>query len=557
VPGPNGWSRRLTEYVKALSSRFQVVVLSVKTPDHTHIERFQGARLLRVPVGAGDLASRIQAFDRAVRRQLDSEEYVVCHFSDPYSGEVICELKPEHGYRVIYEAQSFPSFDLPYTQPELARDNGFLTSMRQRERRCLQGADRIITGSQVTADYIASQGVSKSRIELLRAPVDLAPYNTHSLGKPSGTPMRIVYLGSDFGFQGLVTLLKGYRRALEETELRLTLVGPDQPIWRSLLDERIDALDLNGKVELQPAVKIDDVFKVMAGSDVAVCPLDDTDRARVMGGPLAKVSEYLAAGRPIVAADLPVTRERVPASAGVFYPPGDHEALAAQLVELAKDPARRVEMGQRATHEARGLAGSVIRRKLVAIYENVLGDELAGALHRGEVIDSEAPTQIGAPLARRPGRRDEDTHMELRAAQTLNTDRLVLNPARTQPEEEEELFASEASPRRGPSPEAPRVTPPVVARPKAMLVTTEVPAQPGDHPSSGPLVRGVPLEDASAPTPKSMPALGDGWTSQLAQGYCPPEGRTFSRPAPPTNFPGREEKPTTPPALPGKRKSKT
>ena len=67
-------------------------------PDHSHIEKYQGARLLRVPVGSGDLASRIQAFERAVRRQLQSEEYALAHFTDPFGGHALCELKGDYGH---------------------------------------------------------------------------------------------------------------------------------------------------------------------------------------------------------------------------------------------------------------------------------------------------------------------------------------------------------------------------------------------------------------------------------------------------------------------------
>ena len=59
VPGPHAQSRRLTEYIKGLGDRFQVVVLSVKTADNSHIQRYHGARLLRVPVGSGDLPARV------------------------------------------------------------------------------------------------------------------------------------------------------------------------------------------------------------------------------------------------------------------------------------------------------------------------------------------------------------------------------------------------------------------------------------------------------------------------------------------------------------------
>src|SRR5260221_5045907 len=79
VPGPFALSRRLTQYLQGLSEQFQVVVLSNKTPDHPHIEKYLGARLLRVPIGSTDLATQVQAFDSAVKRQLETEEYLVCH----------------------------------------------------------------------------------------------------------------------------------------------------------------------------------------------------------------------------------------------------------------------------------------------------------------------------------------------------------------------------------------------------------------------------------------------------------------------------------------------
>ena len=115
IPGPSGLSRRITEYLRGMSEKFQVVVLSAKTPDVSHIERYNGARLLRVPVGSGDLASRIQAFDRAVRRQMESEEFAIVHCFDPFGGYALCELKTDYGYRFIYDASSFPSQELRWS----------------------------------------------------------------------------------------------------------------------------------------------------------------------------------------------------------------------------------------------------------------------------------------------------------------------------------------------------------------------------------------------------------------------------------------------------------
>ena len=58
VPGTSGSSRRLAETLDALVEHFTPEVLAIKGPDQAHIERFHGARLLRVPVGPGALPAR-------------------------------------------------------------------------------------------------------------------------------------------------------------------------------------------------------------------------------------------------------------------------------------------------------------------------------------------------------------------------------------------------------------------------------------------------------------------------------------------------------------------
>jgi glycosyltransferase involved in cell wall biosynthesis len=398
IPGPSGSSRRLTEYLKALPDRFSVVVLSAKTPDHSHIEKYQGARLLRVPVGAGDLVSRIQAFERAVKRQLDSEDYALAHFTDPFGGYVLCETKADYGYRLVYEAQTFPSQDLRYTHPQLEGDKRFLAKIRRQELFCLMNADLVITGSQTTRSYIQSLGAATEQIRVMRAPVDLGPYTPDVLGVPDGQPMRLMYLGSQAGWQGLPTLVRALALALEQgVEVKLSLVGPSSPDWQPHLEDLAKDLNVREHVEFQAPVLHDDLVKVLATADVGVLPLEDVDRNRLQGGPLAKASEYFAAGRPVLAADLPVTRELLPAPATVFHTPGDAKALADSIVELARDVPRRVEMGREARAFAeQELDAGLIRGKLLDIYDELLGKQTPV----GTPSEMPAPTVTGTPTSR-------------------------------------------------------------------------------------------------------------------------------------------------------------
>ncbi|AKQ67106.1 hypothetical protein A176_004018 [Myxococcus hansupus] len=391
----------MTEYLKALPDRFSVVVLSAKTPDHSHIEKYQGARLLRVPVGSGDLASRIQAFERAVRRQLESEDYALAHFTDPFGGYALCELKGDYGYRLIYEAQTFPSQELRYTHPQTEGDRRFLSKVRRQELFCLMNADLVVTGSETTRGYIQSLGASEDQVRVLPAPVDLGPYTPDVLGVPDGKPLRMMYLGSQVGWQGLSTLLRAVALAARQEEVRLTVVGAKHPDWQPHLDDLVKELGLGDRVEFQPPVHHDDLAKVLALADVGVLPMDDVERNRVQGGPLAKVSEYLAAGRPVIAADLPVTRELVPESAALFFPPGNSQALADRIVELARNVPRRLSLGRAGrAHAEEALDAGLIRGKLLDLYDSLL-EKRSEPVSTTSEDDLPAPTTVtGTPTNR-------------------------------------------------------------------------------------------------------------------------------------------------------------
>ncbi|WP_323389068.1 glycosyltransferase [Myxococcus qinghaiensis] len=481
IPGPSGSSRRLTEYLKALPDRFSVVVLSAKTPDHSHIEKYQGARLLRVPVGSGDLASRIQAFERAVRRQLESEDYALCHFTDPFGGYALCELKGDYGYRLIYEAQTFPSQELRYTHPQTEGDRRFLSKVRRQELFCLMNADLIVTGSQTTRSYIQSLGASEELIRVVRAPVDLAPYVPDALGAPDGEPLRLMYLGSHVGWQGLPTLLRAVALAAQQVEVRLTLVGAQHPDWQPHLDELVKELGLKDRVEFQPPVHHDDVAKVLALADVGVLALDDVERNRLQGGPLAKVSEYCAAGRPVIAADLPVCRELIPQDTALFFPAGDSRAMADRIIELARDIPRRVEMGNRAReHAEAALDAGVIRGQLLDLYDSLL-EKRTGPVTSTSEDDLPAATMVtGTPTSR------------LATLLPPDSGRVRI----PQPEKREPV-AQNTEP---PSDDAPSDEPPVVM---GMVLedgfdTRLIKTEPDARPIEPPVVMGLPLRERAA-----------------------------------------------------------
>ncbi|MGI5862576.1 MAG: glycosyltransferase, partial [Myxococcales bacterium] len=418
IPEPTGTSARATGLLRALTA-FNVDALTAKSPDHPHIERFHGARLMRVPVGSGDLLVRAQAFERAVRRQLESDEYHLVHFTDPYGGYAVCELKEQDNFKLVYEVVGFPSIEVKYTHPHLESDRRFMAKLRRQELFCLMNADAVIVGCEVTARMVQGLGVSRERIMVQPTPVDLAQYAGAGIPRPDRVPMRVIYAGSQISWQGLATLLSAVSIASRSCELRLAIMGPQHPSWRLQLEEMIKYRKLSEIVELRDPVPPEDMVKALASADVGVAPFERSERTTAQGAPVSKIAHYLAAGRPVVASDLPMIRELVDESCALFHAPGDDEGLARSLVALAHDPARRNALGAEAARRAQSrLSSETARVNVLKLYAGLLA-ELGEQIEIPEAVvpdvSSDAPTSIGAF-------KPDDatvTHFELGAADAM------------------------------------------------------------------------------------------------------------------------------------------
>ena len=528
LPAPTGTSRRILEYARALSPRFSVAVLSIKLAEQVHVERVHGARLLRVPVGSGDFASRLQAFDRAVRRQLESEDYVLAHFMDPFAGSPLCELRDRFGYRLIYDAQTFPSAELEWLEPELADDASFVARLRRSELFCLMNADRVLCGSEATRAFIHSLGVAKRQVDVVRTPIDLAAVPFAPPSSSAGR-LRLTYVGSDAPWQGLRTLLRAIAIASRDADVRLTVIGPAR---REAHEPQLRRLALQQRVEFHPPVPGAELAALVARSDAAALPLEDVARNRAPGGPCSKVADYLAAGRAIVASDLPIAREFVPGEAATFHPAGDVDAIAAALVELAWDPKLRAKMGAAAREAAAPHDSGTIQRRLAAIYEEegaaILSGASSGSVERSNpspaalVLSSwTLPTASAAPSAPPP-----TPEIAPPGAASLAEIGPTAPRSEAVPLAQRSLEATSPDPAQ---PSASRDSGTPTAQVSALPVQVEMP----DHTQDA--ERGV-HEHASEP---HTGARLDPWFTQVVHGYCPPDAAAFAHPAPPTNFPGR------------------
>ncbi|HUB07928.1 MAG TPA: glycosyltransferase family 4 protein [Myxococcales bacterium] len=373
VPDATGASARLTELLRGLTPVFDVDALTPKGEMHSHIERYYGARLMRVPMLKRDLPSRALTFERAMKRQLESNEYDLVHVTDPFGGYPTRQRRGLSSHRIVYDAHSLQSLWIRLARPDLLSELRFITRLRRLERHCLLSADLVLASSEAFRGHLQLLGVPADRVRIVPPPIDLSRFR--EAPPPPGAPFRITHLGGAAAWEGTETLLDALRVLLDQgVPARLSLAGERDAATRRFLRQALAARRLGDAVDLLGPLPHEQVPDLLEHTHVCVAPLSASPLVGPIGVGSMKVAEYLAAGRPVVAADTALHRELVGSSeAAGFFRAGDAPDLAQRLAQLWKDERRRMEMGDRARDRARtAFDAALSRRALLRAYYDLL-----------------------------------------------------------------------------------------------------------------------------------------------------------------------------------------
>jgi glycosyltransferase involved in cell wall biosynthesis len=374
IPVPDGRSVRVESLLRALHGRYDVDVLCPKVGDLPHIDILYSARVLRVPLGRGHLHAEVETFARAVRRQLESDEYRVVHLCDPRLGGPVCELARPVGYRFIFEPLGSPLLDLGRRFPRIERNEGLAEMLRAAERMCLGAADRVVVATESARRYMTAQGANESKVAVLSGAVDLGIFRPSHVS-PVARP-RVAYVGELAPWQGVGTLLRAAKEVVRtRPEVRFALSGPATDSDRQALAALVRSLGIEASVELGHSVSHRDVPRELA-ADVCVIPTEDCERSRAFGPFPTKLAEAMAVARPVVASDLPVHRELArEGEEGLYFTCGDHAALSESILRLLGSLDQREDIGHRGHGRIRStVSHTVFREKLLALYSQLVGD---------------------------------------------------------------------------------------------------------------------------------------------------------------------------------------
>jgi len=328
APGPDRIGVQLSHIIRALARHHAVDVLLVRRDDQAYVERFASARLLRVPVPDGPIRSRVEAFRRALGRQLEGADYDIVHFRDGWSGIPVLEMRDRLRYAAVFDAGRSPLGEPPVHDLDTA------TELERDEVECARQADMVLAATEPARRNFASL-VPEERVRLVPPGVDVDQFDWDVA--PTGTP-RILYAGALTPGRGVRVLLRAMLDVAAHSDARLALAGRSTPEFFASLEEAVRELGLGDRVQLLGEAAHEDVASLIGSASVCVAP----GAVDLGPKPLAlyptKLLEYMACQRPVVAPRRgTVTMLLRDEQHGLLFEPGDPLDLAQKILRLLDD----------------------------------------------------------------------------------------------------------------------------------------------------------------------------------------------------------------------------
>ena len=375
VPSPKGASTHILHFLRGLvNGQFDVHLLTPNDGLLSQEDTLEGARLTRISQDlTQNFLARATHFGKAVLTHLTlNPNYDVVHFRNIWDGLFIAQNKKRLGYKTLFEVNGLPSIELKYHYPGI--DAGLLSKIKEQEIATLHLSDAIICPSNVTRDYIASLGLSRSRVTVIPNGVSPSDFSVSPLPSREGRVPVLLYIGTLADWQGLEVVIKALPKILEKQPVQLRIVGRGRSRQRKILLKQIRKLGVEGSVQVEAARPHHEIPALITDADICLAPLGLNDRNVTQGACPIKVLEYMASGRPLIASNMPIVRELVREDVdALLFSPNDPEDLARQVLALLND----FELSQRLSASASERALTKFtwheaQKKLLKVYEKLL-----------------------------------------------------------------------------------------------------------------------------------------------------------------------------------------
>lgn len=250
---------------------------------------------------------------------------------------------------VVYSRDAAPLFFVRWFKRTVLEVHAVPTRFIWLYRLALKKIPRIISTNEWKKNWLHEKGgVPLERIIVLPNAIDYACFELaesrtelcQQLGLAENL-RYVVYTGHLYEWKGAQVLAAAAGHL--PADVRVLFVGGTEPEIKKL-QAAYPATNILF-VGQQPHADIPKYLKIAAAAVLPNVPI--TEESRLATSPL-KLFEYMAAGRPIVASDLPSVREIVNEATACLFAPGNSEALAAAINSVLTDSEQAERKARRA-----------------------------------------------------------------------------------------------------------------------------------------------------------------------------------------------------------------
>lgn len=255
------------------------------------------------------------------------------------------------------------------------KNRWIIKALEEVELALYRAADAVVVVSEGFRAHITDRGILPSKVHTIRNGVDLSRFTPELSMDPSvrewlgatTDEVLVLYIGAHGISHGLPAIAEA-ASLLEDRPVRFAFVG--EGAAKQDLGERVRALGLDN-VTMRPGVPREDVPGILAAADICLVPLKDVPLFQTFIP--SKIFEYLGSGKAVVGAVRGEPAEILREAGAVVVEPEAVDDLAKSITELADDPERRGQMGEKGR---RYVEEHFDRRELAERYRSILLDAL-------------------------------------------------------------------------------------------------------------------------------------------------------------------------------------
>lgn len=366
------------ETCHALASRGHHVSLAVRPDTHDPkrdpftfygLPRITSLHLEVVPIGGPPAARRTGYVTYAIGRAMGRARQDVIFTRDLGVASVLVRLPRLVRRPVVFEAHTIASDEAAVRHEMLTgapeASPAKVRRLAARDETVWRRADGYVTITQGLKSELERRFGRRERIAIV--PDGTRADAVRAVNTAAPHPFTIGYAGHLYPWKGVDLLIESVA-ALPDT--RALIVGghgqePDLERVKGLTVQ----LDCAARVTFTGLVTPPEVMRRLREADVLVLPNPASAISSAFTSPL-KLFEYMAAGRPVVASDLPSIREVLAHQHNaLLVPPGDPPALTAAIRRLKDDRALGHRLAEQALKDVGAYTWTKRAERLEALFE--------------------------------------------------------------------------------------------------------------------------------------------------------------------------------------------